>query len=422
MANGAPIIVFSAPYFIRNGDVEHDYRASSDFYYLTGCEEPDCVLVLQEQAPRFTVFLRARDAQKEIWHGRRLGVEGARSTLNADQAYPIDELKKYLPDLIQGKDEICYFFGAHPENDQTIFDAIHAVGRRRRTHQTAPFKLLDAKTILHELRLVKTDFEIQKMRLASRLSAEAHMEAMRVAAPGGNEFDLQAALERVFRAGGSRRQAYGSIVGAGANATILHYHENSSPLSEQDLVLIDAGAELDYYAADITRTFPVSGRFSAAAARLYQIVLDAQVAAIERCRSGATLDIIHQTAVDVIATGLIELGWIASGLDETEKNKAVQRYYMHRTGHFLGMDVHDVGAYSKDGEARRLEENMVITVEPGLYVAEDDQDVPPEYRGIGIRIEDDIRITLAEPENMTESVPREIKELEAICRESPRSV
>lgn len=411
---GGALVLFSASVSRRNSDVQHPYRQHSDFFYLSGFEEPEAALVLRAEPPHFTLFVRERNAEREQWDGRRAGLDGAREIWGADQAFSIQELEAKLPELLRGVESVHYLMGEQPEWDQSVLGAINAQKRRRKDRVDAPGCLLDAANLIHELRRIKRPFEQDVLRRACELTARAHVRAMRACRPGMFEYELQAELEHEFRRGGARREAYEPIVGSGDNATILHYRENERQMLAGDLVLIDAGTELEYQAADITRTFPVSGRFSEPQRELYQIVLDAQTAALAQCRVGKTLDDVHQAAFGVITDGLIRLGLVSAA--EEDIKKAVSRYFMHKTSHYLGMDVHDVGLYHREGELLPLAPGVVITVEPGVYVQASDESAPERYRGIGIRVEDDVLITAAGPEVLTSSAPREPGEIEELCQ------
>jgi len=408
------LVVFSAPEHVRNGDVTHPYRQDSDFFYLTGFEEPEAVCVLRRKEPSFVLFVRPRDAEKEIWDGRRAGEAGAQERFGADASHPIGKLRELLPDYFEDVPRVHYFFGREDSWDRTIFDAISAVSMRRRKKVLAPSQLVNAAELLHKARRVKSPLEIAHMQRAADVTVSAHRRALLTCRPGLTEHDLAAELEHEFRRGGAKREAYESIVASGENATILHYRENDRTMEDGELVLIDAGTELGYYAADLTSTFPVGATFTPAQRHLYQLVLDAHKAALAVCRAGSTLEGIHRAAFTVIQAGLSELGWISGSGEELEK--AAARYFMHRTSHYLGMDVHDVGPYHTAGAALPLEPGVVITVEPGVYVAREDQTVPVEFRGIGIRIEDDVVITHGEPLVLTRAMPREISEIEELRR------
>jgi Xaa-Pro aminopeptidase len=408
-------VVPSAPTFIRNNDVEHEYRQDSDFFYLTGFDEPESVLVLttEHAEHRMVVFVRKRDKDREIWDGPRAGVEGAKELLGADAAFPIDELEQRLPDYLADARRLHYRLAVHPSFDAIVFRAIEAVRRKVRTGVVAPSEIVDLSRDLHEMRLRKSEGELATMARAAEVSREAHARAMAAARPGAFEYEVEAEILRTFRAHGAERPAYGSIVGSGPNATILHYRRNDRQLRDGDLLLIDAGAEYGYYASDVTRTFPVGGRFSQAQRAIYDLVLESQLAAIEAVRPGVPYTDVHDVAVKVLAEGLVRLGLIAGPSEQAIEQGSYKAYYMHRTSHWLGMDVHDVGDYFADKKPRLLEPGMVLTVEPGLYIAQD-ADCDPAFRGIGVRIEDDIAVTATGYRNLTEAIPKAASELERI--------
>lgn len=410
---GDVFVLFSSPVSHRNSDVEYAFRQHSDFYYLTGFEEPGCALLLCSDAPGYVLFVRARNREKETWDGRRVGVERAPSLLGADCAHAIDELDEKLADYFENRERVHFLIGERRDWDQTVIGAMNRVRGRRAKKVCVPSTVVDARVILHEMRLFKSSWEQEAMREVCELTAQGHRAAMKASRPGLSEWQLQDVVEGVFREKGSRRTAYESIVGSGENATILHYRENSRTMLEGDLVLIDAGAEKNYLAADITRTFPVGGKFTPAQARIYQYVLNAQLAAILLCRVGATLQDVHEAAARELRAGLLAEGLLATEASEEETSERVKRFFMHRTSHFLGMDVHDV---SYGAAARKLGPGMVITVEPGLYFASDDETVPQELRGIGIRIEDDVLITEDQPVVLTADAPKTIEEIEEACR------
>ncbi len=410
------LVVPAAPTTLRNNDVEHEYRQSSDFFYLTGFEEPQSVLVLRGGKPEgYTLFVRRRDPEREIWDGRRAGVEGATAVHGANVAFTVDDFDQKLPELLENVTRLYYCLGVNRDFDERMLRVLDRVRARGRSGVDWPTEIVDPRTVLHEARLFKNEQELSRMRKAARITAAAHTAAMRAAKPGMYEHEIEALLLGAFRREGSQRVAYPSIVGSGPNATILHYRENDRLMQDGDLLLIDAGCEYGYYASDVTRTFPVNGKFTPAQRAIYQIVLDSQLAAIEASRPGRTLEDVHDVASRVIAQGLIELGFIAGPVDAAIEEKRLKPFYMHRTSHWLGMDVHDVGRYHKGGKPRLLEPGMVITVEPGIYIAADDATVPPEFRGIGVRIEDDVAITSGAPEVMTEACPKTIADIEATC-------
>ncbi len=413
---GGVLVLFSAPVHTRNGDVEHTFRQDSDFFYLSGIEEPECALVLSE-ATGLVLFVRPKNRERETWEGRRMGVEGAVDEYGANAAHPVSELETRLADYLEDQPIVHYLIGQESEWDRRIIEAVNAVRARRRKRVAAPGTIKDARNILHEMRLFKSDFEQEKMAQVAKFSAAAHCRAMQLCEERMPEWQLQNIVESEFRRLGCQRLAYDSIVGSGENATILHYRENTRTMLSGDMVLIDAGAEYDYYAADITRTFPVNGKFSSLQARVYRAVLESQLAAIDRSVVGATLDEIHDVAWQVLKGFLRNEGLIDDHVwaDEEEAKKRVNRFFMHRTSHYLGMDVHDVGSYFEGKDARLLAEGVVITVEPGLYFANDDETVPAEYRGLGIRIEDDVLITQRGPRVLTNSVPKTVEDIEEMC-------
>ena len=409
------LVIASAPLAIRNNDVEHEYRQDSDFFYLTGFDEPESVLVLNSDSDQpFTLFVRARDPEREVWDGVRAGVEGAVSEFGANVAFPIGELAQKLPDVIQNTERVFYRLGKDRAFDDTLLTALDRVRGRARLGVICPTSIVDSATVVHESRLKKSELEIRAMQRAVDITRDAHVQAMAHASPGMFEYEVEAILRGVFRRFGSERPAYSPIVGSGPNATVLHYHRNDRRMQEGDLLLIDAGCEFDYYASDVTRTFPVSGRFTPAQRAIYQLVLDAQLASIELTVAGRTFDEVHAASVEVITRGLVELGIIQGPVDVAISELRYKPYFMHKTSHYLGMDVHDVGAYFVAGKPRPLEAGMVITVEPGIYIAHN-APVAEEYRGIGVRIEDDVLVTNARPVVLSEAIPKRVDEIERVC-------
>ena len=415
----AVALVHSPPERLRNGDAHYPFRQSSDLYYLTGFAEPEATLVLRPAADkeRVVLFVRPRDREREIWDGRRAGVEGAVTVHGAEISSPAGELAERLPALLANVDDLYYSLGNDPEFDALVCRIIADQRLRERRGQRAPRRVIDPREVLHEMRLHKSSEEIAIMRRAAAITAEAHRAAMKAAGDGVGEHELQALIDFTFRRRGGNGPGYQSIVGSGDNATILHYVDNDQAMRDGDLCLIDAGCEYRMYTADVTRTFPVSGRFSDPQRRCYELVLAAQKAAIEMSRPGATIDGIHERVVAMLTEGMVQLGLLAGPASDRIEDGAYKRFYMHRTSHWLGMDVHDVGNYGAGGAASRpLEPGMVITIEPGIYIASDGEDVPAEYRGIGIRIEDDILITADGYDNLTSDTPKEVGEVEAACR------
>ncbi len=411
----AVLVLCSWPVQMRNGDVEQEYRQDSDFFYLTGFAEPESVLVLSTREQKMTMFVRPRDPDREIWDGPRAGVDGARADFGADEALPIAELDKELPRLLGNHQRLFYRMRRDERMDARLLDMIDRLRSRGRTPTFYPNAVVDPGSVLHEMRMVKDDSEVAAMRRAAAISADAHKRAMALAKPGLYEYEVEAALLESFRRGGAERQAYGAIVGSGPNATILHYRSNDRRLVAGELLLIDAGCEFGHYASDITRTFPVSGKFSDPQKALYEIVLEAQLASIAKTKPGATLDDIHRTSVDTITAGLVRLGLLSGDVAKLVETEAYKPFYMHRTSHWLGMDVHDAGAYFVDGKPRKLAAGNALTIEPGIYIAQN-ANVPEAYRGIGIRIEDDILVTESGSQNLTEAVPKTVEEIERACR------
>ena len=416
---GGGVAVFpTAPEATRNSDVLYPFRPDSDFYYLTHFPEPAAVAVLVPGRPQgeFILFCRERDPEKETWNGRRRGLEGAVQVYGADDAFPIDDIAEILPGLLEDQDRIYCNMGRYLDFDNCLLQWVNEIRTKVRTGISAPGGIIDVGHVLHELRLVKRKEEIQTMKHAARVSASAHCRAMRACSPDKNEFEIESELEYEFRKGGAHAPAYPSIVAGGANACILHYTDNCDRLQDGELLLIDAGAEIDCYASDITRTFPINGRYSGEQRALYDVVLLAQEAAIDQILPGTTWNRPHEAAVRVLTEGLVDLGLLVGPIDALIENQGYRRFYMHRTGHWLGMDVHDVGDYKVGGEWRVLEPGMTLTVEPGLYVTPTD-DVDTRWHNIGIRIEDDVLVTRKGCEILTTDVPKRPEEIEALMAE-----
>jgi Xaa-Pro aminopeptidase len=409
-------IVAAAPERVRSRDTLYPYRQDSDFYYLTGFPEPEAVLVLApgRRQGQYILFCRDRDPAREIWDGFRAGPDGACAEFGADDAFPIDDIDDILPGLIEGRERVYYAVGRDPEFDRHLMAWVNDIRNRARTGVASPAEFVDLDHLLHEMRLFKSAGELKLMRKSAKIAAGAHKRAMRVCKPGLHEYQLQAEIEHEFAMAGAAYPAYSSIVGSGANGCILHYIENQAPLRDGDLVLIDAGCEYQHYASDITRTFPVNGRFSPAQRALYDVVLDAQQAAMEAAVAGNHWNQPHEATVRVITEGLVALGLLKGRVSDLVKKGAHTRFYMHRAGHWLGMDVHDVGDYKVDHQWRLLEPGMTMTIEPGIYVAPDDDQVDEKWRGIGIRIEDDVAITRKGTEVLTADVPKTIEDIEAL--------
>jgi len=413
-------IIATAPVRQRNRDIDHPFRPDSDFVYLTGFEEPEAVAVLipgREQG-QFIIFCRERNPKMETWDGYRAGLEGAQEIYGADDAFPSNDIDEILPGLMEGREKVYYAMGCNPNFDQQVFGWLSQLKKQQRAGVHAPGEIIALDHLLHEMRLYKSAVEIKSMRRAAEISAEAHKRAMQFTRPGVKEYQVEAEIIHTFMQNDARSAAYPSIVGGGSNSCILHYIENSETLKNGELLLIDAGAEYEYYAADITRTFPVNGRFSRAQRKLYQVVLDAQYAAIEQAKPGNHWNQPHEAAVKVITEGLVELGLLKGRLSTLIKNGAYKRFYMHRTGHWLGMDVHDVGEYKEGDVWRTLEPGMVLTIEPGLYIPAGSKKVDKKWWNIGIRIEDDVLITKDGNEVLSAGIIKEPTEIEALMAEA----
>ncbi len=414
MGSNAIAIIATREEMYRNRDADYKFRADSSFYYLTGFAEPQAVAVLcsDSQQP-YTLFCRERNRDMEIWNGLRAGVEGAVADYAADQAFTIEQLDEQIIQLLSGKQRLYVRLGHSEAFDLRVTGWLKKIAANQRQGGQPPVEIIQLDSVLDEMRLFKDDFEINLMRQAAQISAQAHVRAMQQVKPGMMEYQLEAELLYIFAQNGCQT-AYNSIVGGGANGCILHYVENNQPLKDGDLVLIDAGAELDHYAADITRTFPVNGKFSPEQKALYELVLNAQLAAIEATKSGNHYRVPHEIAVQILTTGLVELGLLQGDVEELIASEAYRQFYMHGTGHWLGMDVHDVGSYKANDEWRPYEAGMVVTVEPGLYIAPDDETVEARWRGIGIRIEDDVLITTTGNEVLTKDVPKTVQDIEQL--------
>lgn len=411
----AIVIVPAAPERIRNNDSHYPYRQDSDFHYLTGFAEPDAVLVLipGRSAGAEILFCRERHPEREQWDGPRVGPEGAVEDYALDDAFPFEDIDEILPGMIEGRDRIYYHFGRDTDFDLRIIAWVNRVRGEVKKGVRAPHEFVALSHLLHDLRLFKSPAELKLMRRSAEIAAEAHCRAMQATRPGLHEHAIEAELLHTFRRHGAVA-SYEPIVGAGANACVLHYRANNALLNDGDMLLIDAGAEFHGYASDITRTFPVNGRYTNAQRAIYDIVLAAQDAAIKQVRPGRAFDAYHHAAVQVISQGLIDLGLLHGSLHDVVESGAFRRFYMHKTGHWLGLDVHDVGDYRIGDDFRELEAGMVLTVEPGIYISPQLEGVPSEYLGIGVRIEDDVVVTTSDPEVMTTGVPRDAATIEAL--------
>ncbi len=401
----------------RNADSEYIFRQDSDYAWTVGLDEPTgCALLVARKGERkLVLFVRPRDREKEIWNGRRLGVDGAKAVLGADEAFTVAELETKLPEWLDAAPTLWFKLGQDAAWDARVARILNQLRAGVRAGKRAPEALVEPGRIVHELRLVKEPSELARLRKAVEITAEAHMAAMRDGSAGRRESQVQAEIEYAFRRRGGSGPGYGTIVASGANSTILHYRAGDAVLEDGQVCLVDAGGEYQWYTADVTRTFPVSGEFTKPQRELYAVCLAVQKQAIEAVRPGATVDGIHEETVRRLTDGLIGLGLLEGKAEERVADKSYLRYYMHRTSHWLGMDVHDAGEYYVDGKSRPLVPGMVLTIEPGLYVAEDDETAPKELRGVGIRIEDDVLVTAEGQENLTAGVPKEIDEVEAVC-------
>ncbi|KNC14739.1 Xaa-Pro aminopeptidase [Pseudomonas coleopterorum] len=409
-------ILPAAAVAVRNRDVEHVYRQDSDFQYLSGFPEPEAVIALipGREHGEYVLFCRERNPERELWDGLRAGQEGAVRDFGADDAFPISDIDDILPGLIEGRDRVYSSIGSHPEFDRHLMDWINSIRSKARLGAQPPNEFEALDHLLHDMRLYKSAAEIKVMRRAADISARAHVRAMQACRAGLHEYSLEAELDYEFRKGGAKMPAYGSIVAAGRNACILHYQQNDAVLRDGDLVLIDAGCEIECYASDITRTFPVSGRFSPEQKAIYELVLEAQQAAFAAIGPDKHWNQAHEATVQVITQGLVRLGLLKGEVDELIARDAHRAFYMHRAGHWLGLDVHDVGEYKVGGEWRVLEPGMTLTVEPGIYIAPDNLSVAKKWRGIGVRIEDDVVVTKKGCEILTGAVPKSVADIEAL--------
>lgn len=416
------VILASSPVAFRNGDYDYPYRQHSDFYYLTGFEEPESVAVLlpKRKAGEFILFNRPNDRAEEIWTGARAGQKGARKQFAADESFSINDLSKKLPELLEGREALYYSLGTDLKFDQVLLTAVNAIRGKIRNGVQPPLAFMDVTPTLHEMRLVKTNEEIAVMRKAAEITANAHTRAMQACHPGMYEYQLEAEILHEFQRSGAREVAYSSIVGAGANACTLHYTRNNQKIKEGDLVLIDAGCEYLNYAADVTRTFPANGRFSPEQRAIYEIVLAAQLAGIKAIRPGASFNAVQEVIVKIITKGLLDLGILKGKLSTLIESQAYFPFYMHKSGHWLGLDVHDVGRYKIDGKWRRLQPGMVLTVEPGIYISADISGVAKRWQNIGVRIEDDILVTKKGHEVLSGRAPKEIKDIERVMAKNKK--
>jgi len=411
-------IIATSPVAMRNRDADYKFRADSSFFYLTGFAEPEAVAIIEtfesiDEGYTYSLFCRERDREMEIWHGYRAGVDGAVEDYDADEAYAIDLLDEEIIEKLLNKQKLFYRMGQQAEFDARVAKWIAEANGESRKGTSAPAQVIQLDRILDEMRLHKSTQEIELMQIASTISAQAHTRAMQAVKPGMMEYALEAELNYIFGQNGCV-PSYNSIVGGGENGCILHYVENDKVLKDGDLVLIDAACEYQLYASDITRTFPVNGKFSSEQKALYEVVLKAQLAAIDAVRIGNSYKEPHRIAVRILVQGLLDLGLMQGDIEQIIESESFHQFYMHGTGHWLGMDVHDVGSYKIEGEWRAYEEGMAVTVEPGLYIAPDDETVDAKWRGIGIRIEDDVVVTKNGPRVLTAAVVKTVEEIEAL--------
>lgn len=411
-------ILPAAPVSNRNNSVDYPYRQNSDFYYLCGFAEPESVLALipGREHGEFVMFCRERNPERELWDGLRAGQDGVVKNYGADDAFPIADIDEILPGLIEGRERIYYSVGKNHSFDQQLMEWVNSIRSKARLGAQPPKEFVMLDHLLHEMRLFKSSAEVSIMQHAAQISARAHIRAMQAVQPGMFEYQLEAELDYEFRKSGARLAAYNSIVAAGKNACILHYVENNAQIKKGDLVLIDAGCELDCYASDITRTFPASGKFSTEQRAIYDIVLAANHAAIQAVAPGNHWNEPHDISVRIITAGLLELGLLQGKLDELIDSGAYRDFYMHRVGHWLGLDVHDVGDYKVAGQWRLLEPGMLMTIEPGIYIAPDNEKVAAKWRGIGVRIEDNVLVTKDGNRVLTSSAPKDADEIEQLMQ------
>ncbi len=417
-------IIPAAREAVRSHDTNYRYRQNSDFFYLTGFEEPEAIAVIApSEAKKFTLFVRPRDPERAIWDGYRAGVEGAKADYSADEAFPIAEFDEKLPEILDGPASLYYAFGhANSELDEKIIRQLTLMRETNRRPLEPPQTIVDPTLILHEMRVFKSEPEVEIMQRAADIAAAAHVEAMKTARAGMKEYEIEALLEASFRRQGAAGSSYTSIVGSGANATTLHYITNQDTLRDGDLLLVDAGAEYLGYASDITRTFPIDGQFTEAQRDIYDLVLKTQMSCIDMVRPGVRLEDLKTHSVEMLTEGMVKLGLLKGDPAKLIEEKKYMQFYMHNLGHFLGIDVHDAGRYYFNGESRPAEPGMVMTIEPGLYISPDtknipegfNQDVPAKYLGIGVRIEDDVLVTEKGARVLTDKVPKDAGEIEAL--------
>jgi Xaa-Pro aminopeptidase len=399
----------------RSNDTQYRFRQDSDFYYLTGFEEPEAIAVIAPgREQKYTLFVRPRDPEQEIWVGRRAGVEGAKSEFGANESFPVAEFDEKLHEILDGAENLYYRLGVNTDLDNRLIRKIADMRALNRKPIHPPRTIIDPATIVHEMRVLKSPEEIELMQKAADIAAEAHVEAMKAVRPGMKEYEVEALIEQIFRRRGAAGPSYTSIIGAGPNATVLHYINNDGELRDGELLLVDAGAEYKGYASDITRTFPINGRYTEGQREIYDLVLETQMSCVEMVRPGTTHDELKQHSVEMLTEGMVRLGLLKGKPADLIKEEKYRQFYMHGLGHLLGIDVHDVGIYYYDKQSRALEPGVVMTVEPGIYVAPDTKDVPEKYLGIGVRIEDDVLCTSNGPRVLTTKVPKDADEIEAL--------
>jgi len=424
MDKNSVAIIPAAREAVRSHDTHYRYRQNSDFFYLTGFEEPEAVAVIAPaRDKKFIMFVRPRDLEQEIWNGYRAGVEGAVRDYSADEAFPIDKFDEKLQEIMDGPEVLYYAFGhTSTELDQKIIRQLSLMRETNRRPLEPPRVIIDPSTILHEMRVIKSEAEIEIMQSAADIAADAHVEAMKSVRPGMKEYEVEAMLEAYFRKHGASGSSYTSIIGSGGNATVLHYISNQDELKDGDLLLIDAGAEYKGYASDITRTFPINGKFTQAQREIYDLVLKTQMSCVDMVRPGVRLEDLKTHSIELLTEGMVELGLLKGDPKKLIEEKKYMQFYMHNLGHYLGIDVHDAGRYYFNGESRPAEAGMVMTIEPGLYISPDtsripddfNKDVPEKYLGIGVRIEDDVLVTENGARVLTHRVPKDRDEIEAL--------
>ena len=424
MDKNSVAIIPAAREAVRSHDTHYRYRQNSDFFYLTGFEEPEAVAVISPaRDKKFIMFVRPRDLEQEIWNGYRAGVEGAVRDYSADEAFPIDKFDEKLPEIMDGPEVLYYAFGhTSTDLDQKIIRQLSLMRETNRRPLEPPRVIIDPSTILHEMRVIKSEAEIEIMQTAADIAADAHVEAMKSVRPGMKEYEIEAMLEAYFRKHGASGSSYTSIIGSGGNATVLHYISNQDELKDGDLLLIDAGAEYKGYASDITRTFPINGKFTQAQREIYDLVLKTQMSCVDMVRPGVRLEDLKTHSIELLTEGMVELGLLKGDPKKLIEEKKYMQFYMHNLGHYLGIDVHDAGRYYFNGESRPAEAGMVMTIEPGLYISPDtsripddfNKDVPEKYLGIGVRIEDDVLVTEKGARVLTHRVPKDRDEIEEL--------